>query len=383
MRDSEKYFLLNKRSDFEKGFLQNLIWDGQGLRLQNPQRGERGVFLSPVLDCLEQETIWHRGIIEGESLGDSSIVFQFYATDSPYITDQHGTMWKLEEYLTKDVPLWEKEQAFLPFLVEKRQNPQDILLHNLKGRYVWFEIQLFGQGDLSPMVKRVQLSFPKRSWTQYLPELYQGESQNFLERYLGIFQSLYEDLDKNIREVSAYLEIDTADEEFLNWLAQWLGVEGGYLWEQENLRELLHCAMDLYSIKGTVESLKQIIQLKTGQCPYVVEQYEIAPFQKDISHTKLLRQLYGEYPNMLTVCLPNRVVPSNRMYQTIIKLIETVKPAQVEINLVLLKPYIFLDSYSYLGINSVLGQYQPLQLDGQSAVPLTTVGGLEERTESM
>ncbi len=383
MRESEKYFLLNKASDFEKGFWQNLMWDEKGLCLKDPQSGERGVFFSPVLDCLEQQTIWHRGMIKSQSLGDASILFCFYSTDSLFVTDYHGAVRNLEEYLQSDAPIWEKEQAFRPFLAAKVQNPQDILLHQIKGRYVWFEIQMFGQGNLSPAVKQVQLSFPKRSWTQYLPEIYQGENQSFLERYLGIFQSLYEDLDKNIREVSSYLEIDTADEEFLNWLAQWLGVEASYLWEEENLRQLLHHAMYLYSIKGTVESLKQIVQLKTGQLPYVVEQYEIEPFCKDISRMKLLRQLYGEHPSMVTVCLPSDAATSNRMYQTILKLIETVKPAQVEINLIVLKPYIFLDSYSYLGINSVLGQYQPLQLNGQSAVPLTTVGGTEERKKSV
>lgn len=383
MKYSEKYFLLNKASDFEGGFGQNVVWDHAGLRLQDPQSGERGVFFSPLLDCLEQEMVWHRGIIESESLGDASILFSFYASDFSYVTDQKGKVWELSAYLADaQTPVWEKEQVLRPFLIRRVQNPEDLLLHDMKGRYLWFEIQLFGQGERSPVVRRIQLSFPKQSWTQYLPEIYQNSETDFLDRYLGIFQSLYDDLDQSIRNISSYFEIETADKAFLNWIAVWLGMEGGYLWEEEKLRYLLRHAMELYAIKGTVESLKRIVELATGARPYVVEQYQIQPFQKDVAQMRLLRHLYGEDPNVVTVCLPTHVASSNRMYQTLLKVIETIKPVQIEINLVLLKPYLFLDGYSYLGINSVLGQYQPLQLDGSSAVPLTTVGGAEERKES-
>ena len=43
----------------------------------------------------------------------------------------------------------------------------------------------------------------------------------------------------------------------------------------------------------------------------------------------------------------------------------------MEVNLVVLKPYIFLSRYSYLGINSVLGQYRQAALDGFSTLPFT------------
>ncbi len=382
MKSEEKYFLLNKASDFAEGFWQNLTWDQSGLHLTDPQNGERGVFFSPLLDCLEQETVWHRGLVKSQSLGDASILFCFYTSDSPYLIDRLGKTWEISQYIVnQEVPVWEKELTFQPYLARKAQNPEDFLLHDLKGRYLWFEIQMFGQGRLSPTVSQIRLSFPKKSWVEYLPEIYQDPKYDFLDRYLGIFQSLYDDLDQNIRNMASYLEIDTADGDFLNWLSQWLGLEDGYLWEDEKLRYLLGHAMELYSIKGTVESLKRMVELTTGERPYVVEQYQIEPFRKDVAQMKLLKQLYGENQSVVTVCLPTQVSTSNRMYQTLIKLIETIKPAQIELNLVLLKPYLFLDSYSYLGINSVLGEYHPLQLDGRSAVPLTTISGSEERKE--
>ena len=42
--------------------------------------------------------------------------------------------------------------------------------------------------------------------------------------------------------------------------------------------------------------------------------------------------------------------------------------------LTVLKPYIFLNGHSYLGVNSVLGRYQAAALNGRSMVPFLSLG---------
>ena len=381
MKANGTYFLFNKRSDFARGAWQNLRWDADGLQLDDPD-GARGVYLSPVLDSREKETVWHRGQVKSKSLGDASLLFSFYSSDSDSLTDPQGRFWKIADYLKEgDIPLWEKEQVLRPYLARRAQDPKDLLLHDVSGRYLWFTIQFFGQQGRSPSVAGVKLLFPAKSWVASLPEIYQRDPGGFLDRYLGVFQSLHDDLDAEIRAVASSLELGTADREFLQWLASWLGMEEGYLWEEEKLRVLLRHAMEFYSSKGTVASLKRLVKLSTGAEPFVVEQHQLEPFRRDVAQAERLRQLYGEDPGVVTVCLPASAAPSNRAYQTVVKQMEQVKPAQVEIRLVLLKPYLFLDRYSYLGVNSVLGRYEPLHLDGHSAVPLATVGGLEERED--
>ena len=66
-------------------------------------------------------------------------------------------------------------------------------------------------------------------------------------------------------------------------------------------------------------------------------------------------------------------VPSNKEYKTLVKIIENVKPAYMEFDLVILKPYIFLDNYTYMGVNTVLGSYKTLSLDGFSLVPFSAI----------
>ncbi|MFG6384519.1 MAG: hypothetical protein K1V96_09735, partial [Lachnospiraceae bacterium] len=48
---------------------------------------------------------------------------------------------------------------------------------------------------------------------------------------------------------------------------------------------------------------------------------------------------------------------------------EDMKPAHIEIHLIILKPYIYLNKNVYIGVNSVLGTYQVANLDGIAAIP--------------
>ena len=93
----------------------------------------------------------------------------------------------------------------------------------------------------------------------------------------------------------------------------------------------------------------------------------------------LLRELYGGSPYMVTMILEGDALESNDAYKALLRIIDNAKPAWVEANLVVLTPYLFLDKYSYLGINSTLDRYRPLNLDGSSALPFTRLGGESEQ----
>ena len=45
----------------------------------------------------------------------------------------------------------------------------------------------------------------------------------------------------------------------------------------------------------------------------------------------------------------------------------------MEVNLIILESYLFLDGYSYLGINSVLGQYEEAVLGTSSRLAFATL----------
>ena len=72
-------------------------------------------------------------------------------------------------------------------------------------------------------------------------------------------------------------------------------------------------------------------------------------------------------------------MPTGKEFSDLQKIIEEVKPAWMDFKIITLRPYILLDSYSYLGINSTLGQYRPAELDGFSMLSFSTAGSQPEK----
>ncbi|MEG1683324.1 MAG: phage tail protein [Oscillospiraceae bacterium] len=377
MKRSRSYFIFNKETDYRRGWLDNIACEDTGIRAENPDRA--GVLWSRLLDSREKETPWHRLTMDSTSLGEASVRFAFYCAESRTALWQ-GQSRDLGELL-RDPALTDRDREELsaPYLVKTALNPKDILLHELTGRYVWFRAELRPQGGQSPAIGNLKLRFPKETWLQYLPEVYQDDpaGKSFTERFLGIFQSLYSDLDEEIREVARNFDPDVVGGAYLEWLASWLDVEDGYLWPEEKLRLLVRHGMELYRIRGTRRYVTEMVKLYTGQTPWVVEHSGVEPYLSDVGKTALLRELYGDSPYMVTLILDGSALADNEAHRALLRIVDNAKPAWIEVNLVVLKPYIFLDKYTYLGINSTLDRYRPLHLDGYSALPFTRLGGLQ------
>ena len=156
-------------------------------------------------------------------------------------------------------------------------------------------------------------------------------------------------------------------------------MEDGYLWPQEKLRILVRRGMELYRIRGSRRYVVEMVKLYTGHEPWVVEYSQVEPFLTDVGRAALLRELYGANPYMVTLVLDGGALESTDAYKALLRIIHNAKPAWVEVNLVVLTPYLFLDKYSYLGINSTLDRYRPLNLNGDSALPFTRLGGESEQ----
>ena len=375
MKNPLKYFVFNKEEDFQRGYGYNIAVSAQGLRIAPEAVSQGGVFFSRILDSRDKETVWHRLVVQGKSLGDASIRFTFYAGEERTIW-RDGREEDVEDLLREQgLTLGQKKEILRPYWVKTILNPKDILLHEAQGRYLWFCIELFGQGEESPMVSHMKIYLPKQSWLGYLPEVYQVDprSKSFVERYLNMFQSLYSDLEEQIDGIARYFDPEVVEGEFLQWLAEWLDVDDVYIWTEEQLRYLLQNGMRLYKMRGTRWAVSAMVALYLGEEPYIVEHYQLEGSEGELRTSGLLARLYGDNSYYVTVVVSERCVPSPKEHKTLLKIIESAKPAHVEANVVVLKPYIFLDKYSYLGMNSVLGQYRPVNLDGFSALPFTSV----------
>lgn len=384
-----KYFVFNKERDYRRGYLDRVNVTDQGLELQIEQKKEsrpipiwqHGTFISRLLDSGEQGNCWRRAVVQSADSGDDSIRFFFYCSDSSKVTYQ-GQRMEWEEFIQSH--RWDaaqKHEAMRPYLVHQAWNPQDMLLYRAEGRYLWLEIQLFCQEQKYPRILNIKLFAQTKSFLSYLPAIYQSEADNdFLKRFLGMFETVYQDMDARIRDVSRQMDVRTAEPEFLNWMAKWAGISQVHLWPREKLRALLLGIVSKNLIRGTRAYMETVIGTFTGERPFFVEYGQIEQFRGDpLAYQKLLRQ-YAHDPYMVNILVKEQTVPTRQEQTALMRVIEEIKPAHMEVRLILLKPCIYLDQHGYLGINSVLGAYQTASLDGMTAIPsLVALSGTPER----
>lgn len=373
MKQRKKYFVLNKYADFEKGRAEGLILDSQGLRLA--QGHEEGVYYSRVFDSREKQTVWQRFWMKGDFGFGQSIELTVYGAESRELMAE-GRLVDVEE-LVKDQRIAEKKlkQHLNPWKQAVFHAPEDVLLHQIKGRYLWFRAVLKEIGGQRPQVKQIKISFPKDTWLKYLPEIYEEdpESASFLERYLGIFQSMYEDMTDQIEELPFLLNPQAAGFWQLQWMSQWLAIENRELWTEEKLRFLTANGVRLYQYRGTVGYMKEILKLYTGKEPYIVERHQLEPFFDGSDTERQLTDLYGNETYRFTVLLDGEGLEGKEQEHIVKQLVDMAKPAAMECRIIILKPYLFLGQYSYLGINSVLGQYRAFELNERCAMPFAAI----------
>ncbi len=372
-----KYYVFNKEMDYRRGYMQGLKCGGDGLRPDMSGTGY-GVFISRLLDGLEDGCAWHRLTLKLRGGHEGPFRLSFYASDSPVIFNGDQPVDISEQLLlpASVMDVAEKKQLFAPYLMLEVENGTDILLHQVRGRYMWFMAELYGFGDTDTGIGELMVYFPEQSWLNYLPEVYDRREagDTFLNRYLAIFQSLYDDMSKEIEGIPGCLDPEAADEETLRWLADWLGIHQTKIWSGEKLRFLVSHAPQLYRRRGTKQGIAAFVRLYTGEQPLIVEPHQLERFSGDPQMYKLLRELYGTEPNVFLIIIQASCLPTAREFADLQKIIEDVKPAWMEFRLVTLRPYILLDSYSYLGINSVLSQYRSFELNGFSMLNFATVG---------
>lgn len=371
MKNRRTYFVLNREAEFKRGYCSGTTINSGKITLED--KAADGIYYTRIFDSRERLTEWHRLRITGHFYGDASAAVTVYASDSPY-HENSGESFR-EIICDGKKPQNEKDEILKPYCRAKFFQPRDVLLYSVKGRYLWIKIELKAQGDYVPDVERIQIYFPKHTWLSHLPEIYQENpvSASFLERYLGIFQSIQDDMTEKIEQIPALFEPENRKQGLLYELADWFCVEHKNFWTESQLVYLVKNAGRIASERGTALCLKEMVKLYTGREPYIVEYYQIKPFFDSEQKEMLLKKLYTSGPFEFAVLLEDENISANNRFMILRQIIDSIKPAHMECRIIVLKPYIFLDQHTYIGINSVLGQYKALALDGLCAVPFSVV----------
>lgn len=338
-----KYFVFNKALDYQRGKGSNIAFDNTGIWIKEPLGGLPGVFLSRIMDAGEQGTVWHRMKAVTEAGNNMAIFIKLYGTDSLEAARQ----------------AWSDPEASKGFLQLERKDPEDALLWEIKARYLWLSVTLWGDGEKSPKLCFLQLYFPKQSWAKYLPEVYQGRgAQNpFLERYLAVFQTMYEEMEENIRGEAGLLDLPASKGGAFQWLTGFLGLERSYGFETNRLKAYLSQGAECFKRRGTRRGIVELVKAYTGG-PAWLGEWE----NQDL-------------PGRINLYVPEQSAASMENYQSLLKLVREHMPVDMELRIVILRPYVRLGRHTYLGINSRLNTYKQAALDGLSMVNMSIVGG--------
>ena len=169
----------------------------------------------------------------------------------------------------------------------------DLILYGVQGLFLRFTV------EPGAALQAYELAFPGLSIDSLLPSVMQGDGT--LRKLLGVYQSLYMDLN---RELSAFPErLDPLGPDPLPELHRWLGASS---WMGLGLPDqaLLATAAELNRLRGTKKGLLLLAELVTGQGCEIVERFQWDNLQSAQERDDCAR-LYGPGRAGVTLLFPS------------------------------------------------------------------------------
>ena len=99
-------------------------------------------------------------------------------------------------------------------------------------------------------------------YMRFLPEIYSYD--DFINRFLMMFESFWKPINQQISQGENYYDPYLTPDNFLNWLASWVGMEIDETFPKERIRELIKNAVPFYHSRGTAESLRYFLEMYSG-----------------------------------------------------------------------------------------------------------------------
>jgi phage tail-like protein len=102
-----------------------------------------------------------------------------------------------------------------------------------------------------------------------LPAIYQDDdmAQRLLDALDSVIAPIYSTLDN----FDAYLDPWLTPEDFLAWLAGWVGIALDESWDEERRRQIVARAVELYRMRGTAIGLAGQVEIQTGGTVEIIE----------------------------------------------------------------------------------------------------------------
>lgn len=105
----------------------------------------------------------------------------------------------------------------------------------------------------------------------YLPDIYHTD---FMSRFLGIFESILLPIEWNIDNFDMYLTPGTTPSAFISWFANLFQISFDPTWREDQRREMIKQAHNIYAMRGTKWALSKVLEIYTGVTPEINDQLQ-------------------------------------------------------------------------------------------------------------
>ena len=207
---------------------------------------EEGKWLSEALDSEIYNCQWHRIELEISKLPAGTRV-EVYTYSSSKTANPAEIELLMDHFglLAYSVA----GQAEPPKSKSATPNRHEFLVQSREGQFVWMRIKLSSDGYDTPAIRSVRIHYPRSSYLEYLPALFSADDDSrwFLERFLSIFQTEWDQLEKRIDDVAALFDPKAVPGgKALEFLASWFALPLEGTWDDAKKRQLLQAVSEIY-----------------------------------------------------------------------------------------------------------------------------------------
>lgn len=324
MREKPRSFIINKKSDYRRGC--GGVFDDEKLVVD-------GCFISPLFDSGEKGARWYKLASLFRVPVNCSLKVTFFVFDERELVI-NDKKYDIEKLIAMPGAFEKKLRTFsASYKNVSHTMAEELLLTELKGRYLFFALQSVSSGGEFPEVYEMRLSFSPYMLTNLLPEIFRDEENSFLERYLAIYQSLYEDMEEKIDSAPESYTPDNPDNDFLKWLSDCFCIRTADLWNEKQLRIILANAPRLYKYIGTKAMIEEMCSLYLDCGVEIVEFYDKQEYHNKygIAEDRLFID-----PYVFTVIVQKSRLSAEQS-DGLKKIVDACKPAYMSANIITLQ----------------------------------------------
>lgn len=230
------------------------------------QADKTGLFVSRIYDSGREGTQWDRICLDIAE--NAAIEVYVWLFDRAEQTEEEP----------EDLRLWfERQKGNARYNAQYHFNYRSMILYGCGGgRYARLAVEIQPGSEKETLFGGYDLSFPKESFTCYLPAIYRDNLS--LERFLAVQQDIYLNLEAAVDTLAAKLDYERCGSRQAARLARWMGwgelaAKKAPLGE-ETLRRLLQAGTALTGRKGTCAYYTSLTEILTGRRVVMVEEPE-------------------------------------------------------------------------------------------------------------